>query len=109
MELNGNSSSDADGDALSYSWQQTAGPTVALQSANSAVASFTAPSLNNDTQLVFELTVSDGNGGSASAGVTVTVQKAAGNTASGGGGGGGGALLWLLALVAGLGRVRRWN
>lgn len=50
---------DLNGDApLSYSWEQTAGPTVPLYNANSAVATFTAPAIS--AQLRFALRASDG-------------------------------------------------
>ena len=96
VQLNGNGSSDADGDALSFAWSQASGPPVALQDGNSAVATFTAPTVSRNTDLVFELTVSDASGGSAIAATTVTVQPA---SAAAGGGGGGGAMFWLLALL----------
>ena len=52
--------SDADGDTLSYTWTQKSGPAVTLTGGNSASASFTAPSVTADTELTFELSVSDG-------------------------------------------------
>ena len=97
VQLDGNASIDVDGDPLAYRWRQVAGPSVALQSSDSAVASFTAPTLASDTQLRFELSVSDDNGSSATATTTVTVRKIAGNAA---GGGGGGAVLWVALLLA---------
>jgi hypothetical protein len=72
VSLNGSGSSDPDGDPLTYQWQQTGGtPTVTLNNATSAVASFTAP--NQDTTLTFRLTVNDGNGGTASDETVATV------------------------------------
>jgi hypothetical protein len=58
--LDGRSSSDPDGDTLSYLWRQIAGASVRLQGANTANPSFTAPFVNAETTLTFELTVSDG-------------------------------------------------
>lgn len=49
--------------AFTYVWRQTAGPTVTLVNANSAVASFTA--LNPGGTHTFEVTARDGNGYSA--------------------------------------------
>ena len=43
---------------LSYSWSQTAGPTVTLSGGAAATASFTAPSVAALTSYTFELTVS---------------------------------------------------
>jgi hypothetical protein len=72
VSLNGSGSSDPDGDPLTYQWQQTLGtPTVTLNNATSAIASFTAP--NQDTTLTFQLTVNDGHGGTASDETVVTV------------------------------------
>jgi hypothetical protein len=52
-------SNDPDGDTLVYSWVRTAGPTVTLANANSATASFTAPTASNPYTLQFQLTVRD--------------------------------------------------
>ena len=70
INLDGSGSSDPDGDALTYSWRQISGPTVAIRNANQVRASVTAPSSSGT--LVFELTVSDGTS-SATDSVTVTV------------------------------------
>jgi len=63
VTLNGNASSDPDsGDTItSYSWTQTSGPPVALSGSDSALPTFTAPSVKADTTLTFALTVSDKN------------------------------------------------
>ncbi len=101
VTLNGNGSNDPDGDALSYAWTQTLGPSVTLSNANAATTSFNAPSVTSDTLLRFQLTVSDPGGQSDTSIVSVTVSAA--TTASGGGGSGGGALtLWLLAALLGV-------
>ncbi len=71
--LDGNASNDPDGTISSYSWSQTSGPSVSLVNASQAVASFTAPEVDNDTPLSFQLTVTDNDGAVNSDSVTVTV------------------------------------
>ncbi len=62
---------DRNGDALSYGWTQLSGPTATLSGTNTATLTFTPGSISADTQLVFELAVSDG---SATTKETVQVQ-----------------------------------
>lgn len=71
VALNGTGSSDSDSDALTFSWQQTGGPIIALSNAMSAQPSFVAPS--EPTVLSFSLIVTDSKG---MASVADTVQVA---------------------------------
>ena len=71
--LDGSASTDSDGSIVAYSWVQTGGTAVSLNSANTATPSFTAPA-SADT-LEFELTVTDNDGATASDRVTVTVSQ----------------------------------
>jgi glucose/arabinose dehydrogenase len=73
VTLNGTGSSDPNGDSLAYAWTQTAGTSVALSGANTASATFRAPSAA--ATLTFSLTVSDGVLTSTDA-VVITVQAA---------------------------------
>lgn len=73
VELDGTGSGDANGDALSYSWTQTAGPGVSLSDANASTPVFVAPGVNGTERLRFRLNVSDGNGGVGTDSVSVTV------------------------------------
>lgn len=58
--LDASSAADAEGDALTYSWVQTAGPELELSGTDTAQASFTAPLFEeNDTDFGFTVTVSD--------------------------------------------------
>ncbi|MDQ3970708.1 MAG: PKD domain-containing protein, partial [Thermoproteota archaeon] len=75
VTLSGRSSTDSDGTITSYSWRQTVGPTVTLNSTNTATVGFTAPSVTADTTLTFSLTVTDNAGASASDTVNVLVKN----------------------------------
>ena len=98
VSLNGGQSTDSDGDRLSFSWQQIAGPGVGLSAANSALSQFTAPAVSSDTLLQFRLTVTDPAGLSDSSTVTVTVLQQLSSNSSSGGASGPFFLLLLLGL-----------
>ncbi|MBA6350516.1 MULTISPECIES: rhombosortase-dependent M36 family metallopeptidase [unclassified Colwellia] len=52
---------DPNGDALTYSWEQTSGPTVTLAGSNTAAISFTSPSIESGSEtLTFVASVNDG-------------------------------------------------
>ncbi|MBO6512791.1 MAG: tandem-95 repeat protein, partial [Phycisphaerales bacterium] len=51
---------DSDSDELTYTWRQTSGPPVTLTDANAPTATFDAPEGVVNTNVSFELTVSDG-------------------------------------------------
>ncbi len=65
---------DSDGSITSYQWTQTRGTNVTLANADSANASFTAPSVTSNTNLVFKVIVTDNQGASAEDTVTITVK-----------------------------------
>lgn len=71
VTLDGSGSSDPDGDVPTHSWTQIEGAPVALSDASDANPTFTAPSQAGD--LLFELTVDDGKGGTAKDSVRITV------------------------------------
>ena len=58
--LNGTASYDPDGHTISYSWNQTSGPDIALSGHDTASPTFEAPAVTNHTVLTFQLTISDG-------------------------------------------------
>jgi hypothetical protein len=76
VSLDASGSSDSDGDSLSYSWTQTDGPSVTLSDATSAMPTFTAPEVDSETTLTFEVEVTDDTGATDTDTVTVTVTDA---------------------------------
>lgn len=58
--LDASASSDADGDALSFFWEQTGGLSVMLSDVTAPVATFVAPQVLVAETLAFRLRVSDG-------------------------------------------------
>lgn len=67
VSLDASGSSDKDQDVLKFAWTQIGGPSVTLKNAQSAVASFTSPTIEGSgskvkpVTLKFSLTVDDGN------------------------------------------------
>jgi len=74
VNLDGSASQDPDGDMLSFTWLQTAGPNVALSDANAGQPSFPAPDVAAPTVLSFQLTVDDGTASDVDF-VDITVQE----------------------------------
>lgn len=70
--LDASASTDADGDSLTFSWEQLSGVSVTLSNASSSIASFTAPDVAADENLSFRVTVSDGTA-SSTASVDTTI------------------------------------
>ncbi|NRB42621.1 MAG: hypothetical protein HRU20_29835, partial [Pseudomonadales bacterium] len=60
VTLDGSASTDADGDNLKYIWFQVSGPTVDLNTNDSAITSFSVDALDRDSTVQFRLTVFDG-------------------------------------------------
>lgn len=75
MTLDARRSTDADDDSLSYHWVQLSGQEVALSNENSPQSSFVAPTVDADTELVFELEVMDEGKATSTDMVTITIKK----------------------------------
>ncbi|WP_136590991.1 PKD domain-containing protein [Salinigranum halophilum] len=73
VELNASGSTDPDGEIVTHEWTQTAGPSVELSSEFADRPTFTAPAVDAETTLTFEVQARDGNGGTDTDSVTVTV------------------------------------
>jgi hypothetical protein len=95
VTLDASGSSDPDGEAISFAWSQPGGDAVALSATDTAVATFTMPKTG---ALTFRVTVSDPQGATGEAEVTLTASatapKGCGCTSSAG------LFLPLLALIA---------
>jgi len=74
VKLDGRRSTDEDGEALMYQWQQVGGTTVTLLGAETGQPTFIAPQINSLTQSVtFELTVFDPSGLSATKTISLAI------------------------------------
>jgi len=71
--LNGSASSDPDDGIASYLWEQIGGTAVTLTSTAVPRPFFTAPAVDADEQIIFRLTVYDGEGENSLSYVTVKV------------------------------------
>ena len=65
--------SDSDGSVVDITWQQESGSIVSLSSTSTLDTSFVAPSSSSELTLVFQLSVTDDRGASATDTVTVVV------------------------------------
>lgn len=74
VTLDGSASTDAEGPIAAYAWTQLSGPDVELQGADSEQATFDAPDVSQDTELEFELEVTDADDNTASDTVTIQVR-----------------------------------
>jgi len=74
VTLNGSGSRDSDGSIASYDWRQMSGQPVTISSADRALATFIAPEVTPaGGGLVFQLTITDDDGATATDSVTVSI------------------------------------
>ena len=73
VTLDGSGSTDANSDALTYSWTAPSG--ITLSSATVAKPTFTAPNVTTDQTFTFSLVVNDGKVNSAADEVVITVKN----------------------------------
>ncbi|RKH65932.1 myxosortase-dependent M36 family metallopeptidase [Corallococcus aberystwythensis] len=108
VKIDASTSTDPDNETLTYTWQQTGGPSVTLSGANAAEASFTPPAKKTLENYTFKVTVTDAAGATSTADITVSVPKA---DDDGGGcsstGGTAGSMAPLMALFAAMALSRR--
>ena len=76
ISLSAASSSDSDGSITSYLWQRTDGPNVDLDNPTSATPTFAAPAVSSNTDLIFQLQVTDDDGATATTTITITINNA---------------------------------
>ena len=76
VTLDGSQSYSTAGPIVLYEWEQVSGLAVTIQNAESAIATFEAPMVDQDEVLVFSLTVSDGTNQDVDDDVRITVRNA---------------------------------
>ena len=101
-------SSDPDGDEVTYLWAQTAGPKITLANATTAMVSFTATQVSSDQTIALILTVSDGNLETATT-TSITVNNIPSPAQETESSGGGGSTSWIIILIlfGGIAKVRK--
>jgi len=100
-------STDDDGDAVTYAWEQVSGPAVSFSDNSSATASFTTPQVSNNQTVEFKVTVFDGTD-SMSVNTSIVVNDVPAQSTpskANDSDSGGGSMSWLLILL-GLGALR---
>jgi hypothetical protein len=77
VALSGRDSYDPDGPVMLYRWRQVAGPESQVLTVNNSTIRVKVPALDEDTDLLFELTVTDNRGATASDQITIRAKTPA--------------------------------
>lgn len=65
--------SDEDGDIVSWFWEQVSGPEIEIPDPSARVLEIVLPEVDEETQAVFQVTVTDNDGATASDQITITI------------------------------------
>ncbi len=96
VTLSGSNSTDPDSDPLTYSWSQLTGPSVTFDS-SAEIISFVVPSIDNNQDASFKLTVTDIDGNVASSTTSISfINGLSASQTTGDNSESSGALFWLL-------------
>jgi carbohydrate-binding DOMON domain-containing protein len=80
-QLDASNSNDPSGQELTFSWAQVSGPEATLDGADTAQPTFTAPDVDEETTLQFEVTVTNEDGATATATANAPVMPQSANDA----------------------------
>lgn len=75
VSLDASASTDPDGEISTFAWRRVSGPSIDLSGENGAAVTFDAPSVEKDADLVVEVTVTDDDGASDTARITVRIHN----------------------------------
>jgi hypothetical protein len=75
--LDGSYTFSTRGPITSWQWEKVSGPDVTINNSTSAKATFTAPVVDSDTQMVFKLTAGDGTETLSDSDVQITIKSLA--------------------------------
>ncbi|MBO1255044.1 rhombosortase-dependent M36 family metallopeptidase [Alteromonas sp. 5E99-2] len=98
---------DRNGDALTYSWTQTAGTSVNLVGADTETVTFNSPTISSDETLEFAVSVNDGTDTVSATAIVNVANVTPTPTETPSSSSGGGAMGWLTMLLLPVAFIRR--